>query len=70
MTAGTRYSNLEIALGKDIFSKIKKTKVLVVGAGGIGCELLKNLVMTGFLNIEVVWIDCWDTHNTDRLGYN
>ena len=29
-------------------------KLLVVGAGGIGCELLKNLVLTGFSQIEVV----------------
>lgn len=29
-------------------------KLLVVGAGGIGCELLKNLVLTGFKQIEVV----------------
>jgi molybdopterin/thiamine biosynthesis adenylyltransferase len=29
-------------------------KLLMVGAGGIGCELLKNLVLTGFKNIEVV----------------
>lgn len=29
-------------------------KLLMVGAGGIGCELLKNLVLTGFNQIEVV----------------
>jgi len=28
-------------------------KILVVGAGGIGCELVKNLVLTGFDNITM-----------------
>jgi malic enzyme len=37
--------------------KVKYSKILVVGAGGIGCELIKNLVMTGFNNIELVSID-------------
>lgn len=37
-------------------SKIQTAKVFMVGAGGIGCELLKNLLMTGFRDIELVRI--------------
>lgn len=33
---------------------ILASKILVVGAGGIGCEVLKNLVMSGFKDIEIV----------------
>ena len=36
---------------------IEKAKLLVVGAGGIGCELLKNLILTGFTQIEVVRVE-------------
>ena len=34
--------------------QVQGSKILMVGAGGIGCELLKTLVMTGFYNIELV----------------
>lgn len=35
-------------------TKINEAKLLVVGAGGIGCEILKNLVLCGFKDIEIV----------------
>ena len=45
---------LAATFGSDVVEIINKCKVLVVGAGGIGCELLKNLVSSGFKNIETV----------------
>lgn len=41
---------------------IKESKVLLVGAGGIGCEVLKNLVLTGFSELEVIDLDSF--HHT------
>lgn len=39
---------------EDLRELILGSKLLVVGAGGIGCEILKNLVMCGFNDIEIV----------------
>lgn len=47
---------LAATFGADTLELINKSKVLVVGAGGIGCELLKNLVSSGFKDIETVWL--------------
>lgn len=39
---------------ENLQTKIIESKILVVGAGGIGCEVLKNLVLSGFSDIEIV----------------
>lgn len=42
-TAKARSAHARAILGEELYKQLPNTKVLLVGAGGIGCELRKPL---------------------------
>lgn len=50
----------------DLKDKIAQCKILLVGAGGIGCEVLKNLGLSGFSRIDAIDLDTIDVSNLNR----
>lgn len=50
----------------DKVNSFNKSKVLMVGAGGIGCELLKDLILMNIGEIHVLDLDTIDLSNLNR----
>lgn len=61
-----RTSHTTALFGSEFAEKLKNTRILVVGSGGIGCELLKNVVLAGFGNITLLDLDTIDLSNLNR----
>ena len=56
-----RSSHASAILGQDLFSRLPQTKVLLVGAGGIGCELcacILSSILTPFLTHDNPFFAC------------
>ena len=54
MSPKQRFDGGKFEPGPASVQRVANCKVLVIGAGGLGCELLKDLAMSGFKDVTVV----------------
>ena len=60
------YPEVLFDAGEETFEFIRASKILCIGAGGLGCEMLKDLALMGFCDIHVIDMDTVDITNLNR----
>ena len=61
-----QFTRLEILIGKDNLNKIKNSRILVIGLGGVGSYVVESLVRSGVGTIILVDFDKIDITNLNR----
>ncbi|NLA33694.1 MAG: tRNA threonylcarbamoyladenosine dehydratase [Tenericutes bacterium] len=61
-----QFNRLKILINDDNFNKIKNTKVLILGLGGVGSYVVESLVRSGFNHLILVDYDHVDITNLNR----
>ncbi len=56
----------KLIFGEEKAKKLQTSNILVVGAGGIGCEVVKNLAKGGYKNFTVIDLDTIELSNLNR----
>ena len=67
LTRSGPYSHPDFEASPDTIDFLQETcRILVIGAGGLGCELLKDLALAGFGHLDVIDMDTIDVSNLNR----
>ena len=67
-TVGNRYKDIITLIGKTNFDLLSKAKIFLVGAGAIGCENLKNFVMSGLGSKGRIYVTDMDSIEKSNLN--